>query len=153
MRSDIFIFVKILKFLFLQKFWILWQNYGKIQSLGPKFSQNFPWNTDETFGAATLILLFQLCAVTQGCLLLVDGPHKYLYYLFIDHFIMFNAGMSTPSSYLDRCSCIFCLSPPFLLRDLRPLCHRFANSESSEASGIIKPSLRVKLNRSQAVNV
>jgi len=33
----------------------LWQNFGKIQSFGPKFSQNFPGNIDEIVGAATLL--------------------------------------------------------------------------------------------------
>jgi len=36
MLSDILIFSKILKSQFLPKFWILWQNFGKIKSLGPK---------------------------------------------------------------------------------------------------------------------
>jgi len=40
----------------LSKFLILWQNSERIQSLGPKFSRNFPWNIDEIFVAATLPL-------------------------------------------------------------------------------------------------
>jgi len=54
--SDIFIFVNILKLEFLPKFWILWENLGKIQSLWPKISQNFPWNIDKIVGATTLII-------------------------------------------------------------------------------------------------
>jgi len=48
------IFVNVLKLEFLPKCLILLQNFGKIQSLGQTFSRNFLWNTDETFGAATL---------------------------------------------------------------------------------------------------
>jgi len=54
MLSDIFIFVNILKLQFLPNVRILWQNFGKIQSLGPKFCETFPKNINETFGVATL---------------------------------------------------------------------------------------------------
>jgi len=54
MPSDMFIFDNILKLQFLLILWIFWQNFGNIQSLGTKFSRNFPLNIDEIFGAATL---------------------------------------------------------------------------------------------------
>jgi len=57
MLSDIFIFVKILKLKFLPKFEILWENFEKIQSSGPKFSQNFSWDINEIFGTATLPII------------------------------------------------------------------------------------------------
>jgi len=54
MLSDIFIFVKMLKLQFLSQFKKMWQYFGKIQSLGPKFSRNFSRNFDKIVGAATL---------------------------------------------------------------------------------------------------
>jgi len=48
-------FGKNLKIIIFAKFWILWQHFGKLQSSGPKFSRNFPWNIDEISGAAKLI--------------------------------------------------------------------------------------------------
>jgi len=54
MLSDIFIFVNILKLHFCRNFEYFWQSFGKIQSLGPIFLQNFSRNIDEIFGAATL---------------------------------------------------------------------------------------------------
>jgi len=53
MFSDIFIFDNILKLQFLLKFWILWKNFGKIQSLGQNFRKT-TWNIDKIFDAATL---------------------------------------------------------------------------------------------------
>jgi len=52
MFSDIYIFFKNLKLQLFSKFWILWQNFGKIQSFGSKFSQNFLWNIDKIFDTA-----------------------------------------------------------------------------------------------------
>jgi len=59
MLSGIFIeieIVNILKLFFLPKFRMLWLNFGKVQSIGSKFSQNFPWNIVKIFGAATLFI-------------------------------------------------------------------------------------------------
>jgi len=53
MRSNIFNFVNILKLQFFPQFPKLWQNFGKIQSLWPKFSLIFRRNIDEIFSATS----------------------------------------------------------------------------------------------------